>query len=284
MKIPVQRYLIPGLATCCALAAVAMIPVFHLPRSADGSDKNGMRTIPSPDMEALNREPPPMQSVVTKHLFIPQRTATGQNSFPDLVVKGVFLGDERSVVFSLKSKPQADLRVWEGGVDKALSQIIDPRDPRQPISQFLKEWNIKEIRFDGVQVEHFITGEVETYAVDYTPLKKVKDDAARGYGQGIIPQGGGGTQMAAAGRSGNNAKNSSQAKSKASAQPVNQVADRVSAMVQRMSPAQQKQFLQRIQQNSSKAGQSKNKSSAKNSSAQNKSASSRTNKTPTKKK
>ena len=124
----------------------------------------------------------------------------------------------------------------------ALSQIKDPRDPRQPIAEFLREWNIKEIGFSGVTVQHFITGEVETYAVNYTPEEKAKDDAARGYGRGGVPQGES-TQSAAARTVNGNAPTGQQP---GGAPPVNFMADRVSAMLQRMSPDQKKQFMQRL--------------------------------------
>lgn len=254
MKISLQQIIIPGLAVLCGIAAVALIPAVHLPAADSGARKESAHTVSSLSLDSLNETPPTMPEIVAKHLFIPQRKATGQNSFPDLVVKGVFLGAEKSVVFSLKSKPQANLRVWAGHVDSALSQITDPRDPRQPIATFLREWNVKDIRFDGVDVQHFITGETETYAVNYTPVKKVKDDAGRGYGQGIIPQGGDGTQTAAA-RASTGAKGAAQTARNASALPANQMADRVSAMMQRMSPNQQKQFLQRLGQDTSGSNQ-----------------------------
>jgi len=127
-------------------------------------------------------------------------------------------------------------------VASALSQIKDPRDPRQPIAEFLREWNIKEIGFSGVTVQHFITGEVETYAVNYTPEEKAKDDAARGYGRGGVPQGES-TQSAAARTVNGNAPTGQQP---GGAPPVNFMADRVSAMLQRMSPDQKKQFMQRL--------------------------------------
>ncbi|MFA6172590.1 MAG: hypothetical protein WC701_02800 [Kiritimatiellales bacterium] len=252
MRISYQRFVIPGLAVLCGIAALSVIPSVHLPRQESGRSQDGVRAVPVLGLDSLNAAPPSMQEVVAKHLFIPERKATGQNSFADLVVKGVFLGAERSAVFSLKSKPQADLRVWAGGVAGALSQIKDPRDPRQPIAEFLREWNIKEISFSGVTMQHFITGEVETYAVNYTPEKKAKDDAARGYGQGIMPQGESAQSAAARTTNGNAPKTGQQP---GGAPPVNFMADRVSAMLQRMSPDQKKQFMQRLGQNAPAANQ-----------------------------
>ena len=265
MKIPYQRFLIPGLAVLCGIAALALIPAVHLPASESGTRQDVIRSIPAPGLDSLKETPPSMQEVAAKHLFIPERKATGQNAFPDLAVKGVFLGTERSVVFSLKSKPQANLRVWQGHTESALSQIVDPKDPRQPIAQFLREWNIKEIGFSEIKVEHFITGEVQTYAVNYTPEKKVKDDASRGYGQGIIPQGdSSGTAAAARASTGSGTGQPGQPAS--SAQMIGQVADRISAMVQRMTPDQKKQFLQQIQKS---AGGSQNGGTAAQNSAAN---------------
>jgi len=257
MNISYQRWVVPGLAVLCGVAAIALIPAVHLPRPESAARQTGVHAVPAPSLDSLNETSPSMQVVVAKHLFIPQRKATGQHSFPDLVVKGVFLGAERSAVFSLKSKPQANLRIWFGGVSSALSQITDPRDPRQPIADFLREWNIKEINFSGVTMQHFITGEVETYAVDYDPEKKVKDDASRGYGQGIMPQ------AETVQTAGVKAPAGSPAAGQLppGAQPVNFMADRVSAMLQRMSPDQKKQFIQRLGQNTSGTGQKNNAAS-----------------------
>ncbi|MFA5689168.1 MAG: hypothetical protein WC959_08485 [Kiritimatiellales bacterium] len=242
MKIPVQRLAIPALAAVCVLAAAVLIPAVHLPRD-NAPLRAGSRAVSAPALDSLAKLPSSMNEVVSKHLFIIQREATGLNSYPDLVVKGVFLGTERSALFSLKSRPQANLRVWEGQTESALSQMIDPRDPRQPIAQFLREWDIVEIVFDGVKVKHFITDETEMYTVNYTPARKVKDDAARGYGQGIIPQGEGGAVTASTG-----------AQRTPSAMPAvpppasatAAMADRVSVMLRQMPAAQRQQFMQRL--------------------------------------
>jgi hypothetical protein len=255
MKISTHRLIIPGLSVLCGIAAVALIPAVHLPRTDTGERKESRRAVPALSLNALNEAPPSMTEVAEKHLFVAQRKATGQNAFPDLVVKGVFLGTENSTVFSLKSTPQANLRVWAGRVDSALAQVTNPRDPRQPIAAFLREWNIKEIASSGVTVEHFITGEKQTYAVNYTPVAKVQDDASRGYGQGIIPQGG----EAAAGTGARTATANNPlgrgGQFPSDAPPVNVLADRVSAIMQRMTPDQQKKFLKQIGQDSSGANQ-----------------------------
>lgn len=264
MKISLQQAIIPGLAVLCGIAAIAMIPAVHLPGTDSGTRKESIHAVSAPSLDSLNEAPPSMPEVVAKHLFIPQRKATGQNSFPDLVVKGVFLGAEKSVVFSLKSNPQANLRVWEGHVDRALSQIIDPHDPRQPIAEFLREWNIKDINFSGVTVSHFITGETETYAVNYTPLKKVKDDAERGYGQGIIPQNSGTGPGTVARTASGNAPSRRSPPPRTSAQMGTYMADRVSAIMKRMNPNQRKQFIKRLKQDTS--GISTQNGAAKNSS------------------
>ncbi|MEI7850238.1 MAG: hypothetical protein WCH86_00230 [Kiritimatiellales bacterium] len=270
MKISTHRLIIPGLVVLCGLAAVALIPAVHLSRTDVGTRKESPRAVPALGLNALNEAPPTMPEVVEKHLFVAQRKATGQNAFPDLIVKGVFLGTENSAVFSLKSTPQANLRVWAGRTDSALAQVTNPRDPRQPIVAFLREWSIKEISSSGVTVEHSITGEKQTYAVNYTPVAKVKDDASRGYGQGIIPQGGevaAGTGARTA--TGNNPMGRGGQFPSDAPPPVNVLANRVSEIMQRMSPDQQKNFLKQIGQDSSGANQKTDTSGQ--SSSQNKS-------------
>ncbi|GAG98960.1 unnamed protein product, partial [marine sediment metagenome] len=174
-----------------AVGAVAVIVVALPPSSSVGSsEKASASRIEAPDADRLNERIPDTGSVLEKHLFVPSREATGQNSFPDLIVKGVFLGEEKSAIFSLKSRPQTNLRVWLGEVETTLNSVTDPRDPRQPLVTFLREWPITEITQESVTVEHFITGEAETYEVNYVAAKKVNDDAQRGYGQGVMPQGG----------------------------------------------------------------------------------------------
>ncbi len=267
MKMIAPRYQIPLLIGLCALAALALIPAVHIPSPAAASRAGAAAPVPTGPV-TFNDTPPTMHEVAAKHLFIAQRKATGQKSFPDLVVKGIFIGAEKSVVLSLKSRPQANLRVWEDGSDRALSQITKPDDPRQPLAAFLREWKVKEISFNGISVEHQITGEVETYAVDYTPEKKVKDDASRGYGQGIIPQGGDGGPSDGVRTAGSNTSRPGQPQQQVTAPPVTQMADRISEIVQRMTPDQRKQFLQRVQQNMT-GGNQNNSAAAKQPAAKN---------------
>jgi hypothetical protein len=263
MNIPIQRYLIPGLVAACGAAALVAIFAAHLPDAESGTRQDSAGAIQAPGAVAQDEGIPTLPEVVAKHLFVSQRKATGQNSFSDLVVKGVFLGAEKSVVLSLKSRPQANLRVCIGEVDSVLSQIVDPRDSRQTIATFLREWSLKDVTPTGIVVQHFITGETEIYAVNYTPSKKVKDDAERGYGQGIIPQDGGGegatTAVAKTTAPSSSGKTSSSSSSGGA--PVSMMADRISEVMKRMSPDDQKQLLQKINQNSSKSNQKSNSSS-----------------------
>ena len=251
------------LGAVAGVGAVAVIFFALPPRSSvEPSSPAVTRQIEAPNADRLNERIPEPGLVLEKHLFVPSREATGQNSFPDLIVKGVFIGEEKSAIFSLKSKPQVNLRVWFGEVEATLNSVTDPRDPRQPLVTFLREWPIKEISNDRVSVEHFITGEVETYEVDYVAAKKVKDDAQRGYGQGIMPQGGGSVATAKAPQK--KATASAAPKAQGSTSGAQFMADRVSTMLQRMDPQQQKQFLQRLNQQNG-GGQAQSNSKNKNS-------------------
>jgi hypothetical protein len=252
-----------------AVGAVAMIFV-SLPYGGEVESSQPVSSpqIEAPDADRLNERIPDVGTVLEKHLFVPSRKATGQNSFPDLVVKGVFIGEEKSAIFSLKSRPQVNLRVWFGEVESTLNSVIDPRDPRQPLVTFLREWPIKDISQESVTVEHFITGEVETYDVDYVAAKKVKDDAARGYGQGIMPQGGAAVADGNAGqkKAQSNVQKGGAPQAPNSASGAQVMADRVSNMLQRMDPQQQKQFLQRLNQQN---GGGKTPSNSKNKESKN---------------
>ena len=267
MKQFFQQHLISVLIGCCAAGAAGILLAMYVSTASRTESISSSAEIPVLEQNVLSEELPPMQSVLAKHLFVPDREATGQNSFPNLVIKGVYLGTERNALFSLKSKPQANLRIWEKNVTAALDQVVDSKDPRQPIVEFLREWSIQKIDFDGVTVKHFITGEVETYAVDYTPAKKVKDDALRGYGQGAMPQTGSkGTATASTAKK---ATATPQPRQR-SGQPGSStfMADRVSSMVKQMSPQQREAFLKRVQKNiggDSKSSSSKNSKSKKSS-------------------
>jgi hypothetical protein len=121
---------------------------------------------------------------------------------------------------------------------------MDPNDLRQPIASFLREWTVKNIGYDGVTVEHFITGETETYAVEYVPLKKIADDASRGYGQGIVSQ----VDVARPAVAGTvPAAPAAPAPAAPAATPPAVMADKVAAMMNQMTPEQKRQFWQRIQ-------------------------------------
>jgi len=264
------------LGAVAGVGAVVVILVALPPRGSVESSQSPAvtRQIEAPDADRLNERIPDTGSVLEKHLFVPSREATGQNSFPDLIVKGIFIGEEKSAIFSLESKPQVNLRVWFGEVETTLNSVTDPRDPRQSLVTFLREWPIKEISQDSVSVEHFITGEVETYEVDYVAAKKVKDDAQRGYGQGIMPQGGGAASTAKATlkkATASSAKGGA-AKMPGSTSGAQFMADRVSTMLQRMDPQTQKQFLQRLNQQNGGGGQTQNNSKNQSSNSSQKSS------------
>ena len=245
----VQTYPLQILAGACVAVGLAIVPAAIVIGSPD-VDAPRLSAIPELDRESLDWKPPSAQSVLEKHLFVPAREATGQNSYPDLVVKGIYLGRKSNALFSLKSKPQANLRIWEGSVTEALDQVVDPKDPRAPLVEFLREWNLDSIQRDGVTVKHFITGATETYLVDYTPTRKVKDDAVRGYGQGVMPQtGGSGGQRTSTAKKTSSAKGGSTAR-QAPPGGAAGMADRVSGMVDRMSDKDKQQFMQQLNKNS----------------------------------
>ncbi|QBG48574.1 hypothetical protein EGM51_14615 [Verrucomicrobia bacterium S94] len=262
MNLKYTRFMIPGLGILCTAGAVAVVISARAPLDIDLSmDGETAYDVRVPENLDPGNDLPTMEEVVEKHLFVKERKATGQNTFPDLLVKGVYVGDESSAVFSLKYRPEANLRVWKGDVDSVISRITDPRDVRKPIVDFLSEWDIKEITFEGVIVEHIITGEVETYLVDYTPSKHVKDSAEAGYGQGLLTvteQGGSKTA--------NNSKNTARkAPQNSSMQQRAQAFQQMRSMVESMSPEQRARLAERIAGGFQPGGQ-RNQSSDRNSS------------------
>lgn len=240
MKTGYAKYLLPALGGACVIGLVSVIWAMRPPLPMERSEEAEASYRPRiPERLKLEKYVPTMEEVVEKHLFVKERKATGANAFPDLLVKGVYIGEQRSAVFSLKSRPEANLRVWQGDVDAAMALVKEDRDIRRPIVDFLGEWEVKEITFEGVKVEHIITGEVETYAVDYTPVKKVKDSAEAGYGQGMLAQTGqGGGQAVARGSSAGGRQ----------VQPGTSGAffGQLRTMMQQMTPEQRERFAERI--------------------------------------
>ena len=253
-----------------AVAGLIGVIIAALPPDGSGAVAKEIQPavrMEAPDADKLNERIPDTGAVLEKHLFVPGREATGQNSFPDLIVKGVFIGEQSSVILSLKSKPQTNLRVWLGEVEATLNSITDPRDPRQSLVTFLREWPIKGISQDSLTVEHFITGEVETYEVDYVAAKKVADDAQRGYGQGVMPQ----EKVASA----NAAQNGNRRAEKKAGAGQNANAGGggmqfLPPMMQNMPPDQRMQIFQRIMQAGGTQNSSRQNSSTRNSSGQKK--------------
>jgi hypothetical protein len=251
LNIDISKYTLPALGACCAIGFVVVLSAMRVPVNADLAEDLDVAGARVPENLELSAYIPSMEEVVAKHLFVPERVATGENAFPDLLVKGVYVGEShRTAVFSLKSKPEANLRVWLGDEEAALAQVDDPRDPRKPIVDFLSEWQIRDIGFAGVTVEHLITGEVETYNVDYAPQKHVKDSAGSGYGQGMVVEASPGQKAPAA-------KAPAQATAgqprPAAFQPQ-AVAGRLGAYMQRLSPQQRQQFMQQLQKQNAAAG------------------------------
>ncbi len=269
LNIDISKYMIPTLGALCVGGALLAGFGMRMPYRLEVDESAAGTSARMPEHLELNEYIPTMEEVVAKHLFVPERKATGENAFPDLVVKGVYVGNERNAVFSLKSKPEVNLRVWQGDEDAALGQVVDERDPRKPIADFLGEWQIRNIDFAGVTVEHLITGEVETYAVDYAPQKKVKDNAQAGYGQGLVVS----TAPVAAKAPGarTTAARAQSGQPRAPAFSPQAVAGRVGAFMQRMTPQQRQQFMQQLNkqqaQGRQQAAGKQNGKSAKNGSA-----------------
>jgi uncharacterized membrane protein YgcG len=273
MNIKMTPLIIPGLATLCAVGAVAVMVAARSPMENDFS----MDEEVSYDLNVPNNIEPDtnlasMEEVVEKHLFVKERKATGQNTFADLIVKGVYVGEESNAVFSLKNRSAANLRVWKGDVDSVISSITDSRDPRKPIVDFLSEWDIKEITFSGVIFEHIITGEVETYLVDYTPAKHVKDNAEAGYGQGqlAVTEEGGTASVAKSNTSSKKTQQSSSQDQRA------QTFQQMRSMVENMSAEQRARLAERISegfQSPEGSRQNDNSSNRNNTSSRNNSSS-----------
>lgn len=247
------RYIVPALGAACLAGAVLVVSSLRISSAAASMGSPAPAEVRMPRELRPNNNVPTMEEVVAKHLFVPERVATGENAFPDLLVKGVYVGEtQRNAVFSLKSKPEANLRIWQGDEDVALAQIQDERDPRSPIAHFLAEWHIQSIDFSGVTVEHVITGEVETYAVDYKPLKYAKSSAEAGYGQGYVvdtaPKASnpaGGAKPVAAGQAG---------PARAPEGGVGAIAGRVGQYMQNLTPEQRQRFLQQLQRQNEQVG------------------------------
>jgi hypothetical protein len=246
MNIDISKYMIPALGAFCAAGAVLVVSGMRIPVNMDSEAASNAMAPRIPEGLSLNEYIPTMEEVVAKHLFIPERIATGENAFPDLVVKGVFVGTGRNAVFSLKSKPEANLRVWQGDEESALARVVDERDPRKPIADFLHDWQIKEVTFSGVTLEHIITGEVETYAVDYTPAKHIKDNAQGGYGQGVVADAAPAAVKAPSAPNTQQNRPGQQQQQPGAFSPQ-AVAGRVGAFMQNMSPEQRQQFMQQLQ-------------------------------------
>jgi hypothetical protein len=196
----ISKYALPGIGGLCVLGAISVGVAVNKPVAVEVVGNDAMYSARTPQQPQLKSDVPTMDVVLEKHLFSKTRKASGAKSFSDLLVKGVYVGEKCSVVLSLKSRPSVNLRIWQDNVSEVLKRITDSRDPRQTIVDFLNEWDVKEITMKGMTVEHFVTGEVETYEVDYVPTKHVADSAEAGYGQGALAADttGDGTQTAKA--------------------------------------------------------------------------------------
>ncbi|MCF7817709.1 MAG: hypothetical protein K9M54_07490 [Kiritimatiellales bacterium] len=280
MKIDMTKYMVPALGILCVAGALGMVSAMRTPFKADGHGPDASTGARMPESLVLNEYIPTMEEVVAKHLFVPERLATGENAFPDLLVKGVYVGSGRSAVFSLKSKPEANLRIWQGDEDAALAQVVDERDPRKPIADFLHDWQIKDVTFEGVTLEHIITGETETYLVDYTPAKKVKDNAQGGYGQGVVMDATPAAAVKAPAAQAVGPRQPGQPPPPGAFSPQ-AVAGRVGAFMQSLSPEQRQQFMQQLgrqqqgqgQQNQQQADGQKRSGTSKNGSSSSRSGS-----------
>ncbi|MEI6892477.1 MAG: hypothetical protein V5783_09930 [Pontiella sp.] len=244
MNLQISNYMIPLLGAACLAGAALVVSGARTPATLEAPAPEDAAQARMPKELVLKSLIPTMEQVLAKHLFVPERVATGENAFPDLLVKGVYVGEtERNAIFSLKSKPQANLRVWQGDEDAAMAQVLYPRDSRQPIVDFLGEWQIKSIDFSGVTVEHIFTGEVETYAVDYQPQKHVKASSQNGYGQGLLVEASAGTAKSTSVKP----RSAQPAQVRKSSGNTSQIAGRVGQYMKNLSTQQRQKFMQQLQ-------------------------------------
>lgn len=264
-----SNLLIPLLGVLCIGGAVAVGLTLHAPTELDLDYETTAFDGRIPDAFEPEGTVPTMEAVLEKHLFVKERKATGINSFPDLLVKGVYVGEKQSAVLSLKSRPEISMRIWTDSVEETLGRIIDPRDPRKPIADFLGEWEVRAITFEGLQVEHLITGEVETYKVDYTPAKHAKDSAGTGYGQGMLAE----AQSTKVGTKGTNKRNRTAVPGQVSGKGA--LMGQMRNMLNQMTPEQRTKLMKKL---SKAGGDSENGGKKDKSTKKNKSGSSKKNK------
>jgi len=249
------HHVIPALGGLCTVTTLALASTFLVPHFSEENDQEP-RTKGVTAVSVERREIPGVNEVLSKHLFVPDRKAENMKSNADLVVRGVYIGEKESnLVLSLKSKPTVSLRVWEKDKDALIAKITDTKDPHYPLVAFLKEWDIKEITFGGVTFSNPLTGETEMYEVDYTPAKKVADNAISGYGQG-------GVLDLNSARSGSSTKAKRNTTTKQNAQKISQdtaktINSRISGLMDRMSSKQRKQFAEAVNSASKKGTNSK---------------------------
>lgn len=240
------RYYIPALSGICVAGTLLLAGTFVVPKlpASESAEKKATKSIAAISIE--RREIPEIGEVLEKHLFVPERKAVNMKSNSDLVVKGVYVGErESNVVLSLRSKPAINLRVWQKEREALLAKITDPKDPRYPLVTFLKEWDIHTVSFNSVTFHNMLTDESETYEVDYTPTKKVADNALNGYGQGAVQNISDGDKSGAAAPK-KTSGTPNQNTPTISADMAKMVSSRVTGMMERMSPQQRKQFTDAV--------------------------------------
>ncbi|MFC1468118.1 hypothetical protein ACFLQY_05480 [Verrucomicrobiota bacterium] len=263
------RHLIPTLGGLCALSTLALSSTFFVPKPPGIENADEPRKKSNANVSVQRRKIPEAKDVLSKHLFVPERKAENMKSYSDLVVKGVYIGEEESnVVLSLKSKPHINLRVWQKEQESLIAQITDAKDPRYPLVAFLKEWDIQKIAFGGVTFHNTLSEETETYEVDYTPTKKVADNAGGGYGQGQVLDisNGKAAPKKGAQRAANGNRQNGQL---GQTNFAKKLSGRISNVMQRMTPAERKQFARAVNKaargkNGKKNGNNKKSSKNKN--------------------
>lgn len=255
------QHIIPALGGACVLTTLALASTFLVPSPPEAETNNQERTQAIAPVSVTRREIPVANEVLAKHLFVPERKAENMRSNSDLVIKGVYIGErESNLVLSLKSKPAVSLRVWEREKDTLIAKITNTKDARYPLIAFLKEWDIQKIGFSEVTFHNPLTGETEAYEVDYTPAKKVADNAIGGYGQGgVLNIGNGKSGTATRTKTGQSSQQNKT--SRVSTQMASTINNRVSGLMERMSPEQRQQFANAVKKAS--AQQSKNNKNSK---------------------
>lgn len=182
-----QQLIIPALALAVLLVGLGLVTRLFQTRAK--GEELLVPSKPRPVKTDLTiRRLSAIEPVLDKHLFVPARSATGQNAFPELLIKGVYHGPQTILLLGMERRSNETVQLVVGEEEEVASLARNTRDPLYPLYDFFHKWRVHSVTSRHVAMIKTDSGKIEHYPIHHQP-RSIRKAPVAGYGEGNVPAG-----------------------------------------------------------------------------------------------